>query len=152
MRILCLDIGTRRIGLAATDPIGLTAQPLGVIERRGGTDDFEAVAGKCRDLEVELLLIGLPLDEEGGEGEQARKVRRYASRLADYLRAHGLDMPIEMWDERYSTAQAEERLISADVSRRRRGEVIDKMAATVILEDYLSAVEAQPTSDEGAQG
>lgn len=152
MRILCLDIGAKRIGMAATDPLGLTAQPLGTIERRGGTADFEDVAERCRDLEVELLLIGLPLDEEGGEGEQARKVRRYSSKLAQYLKERGLDMPIKMWDERYSTATAEERLISANVSRQRRGEVIDKMAAAVILEDYLSTVEAQPGSDEGAQG
>lgn len=152
MRILCLDIGTKRIGLAATDPLGLTAQPLGVIERRGGTKDFEAIAAKCEELEVELLLIGLPLDEEGREGEQAGKVRRYASRLERYIREHGLDTPIEMWDERYSTARAEERLISADVSRAKRGRVIDKMAATVILEDYLSTIDSQPGSDEGALG
>lgn len=152
MRILCLDIGTRRIGMAASDPLGLTAQPLGVIERRGGTKDFEVIADRCRELGAELLLIGLPLDEEGEEGPQAEKVRGYASKLKDYLRGHDLDMPIEMWDERYSTARAEERLIAADVSRARRREVIDKMAAVVILEDYLSSLETQPGGDEGALG
>ena len=152
MRILCLDIGTKRIGMAASDPLGLSAQPLGVIERRGGSKDFEEIAARCEELDVDLLLIGLPLDEEGGEGKQAQKVRRYSSKLGEYLRARGLDTPIEMWDERYSTARAEERLIAADVSRRRRGEVMDKMAAAVILEDYLSTIEAQPGGDEGALG
>jgi len=152
MRILCLDIGTKRIGMAASDPLGLTAQPLGVIERRGGIKDFEEIANRCRELGAELLLVGLPLDEEGGEGPQAEKVRGYVSKLREYLRGHELDMPIEMWDERYSTARAEERLLAADVSRARRREVIDKMAAVVILEDYLSSLETQPGGDEGALG
>jgi putative Holliday junction resolvase len=152
MRILCLDIGTKRIGMAASDPLGLTAQPLCVIARRGGAKDFEEIARRCRELDAELLLVGLPLDEEGGEGPQAEKVRGYAAKLKDYLAEHDLDMPIQMWDERYSTAKAEERLIAADVSRARRREVIDKMAAVVILEDYLSSLETQPGGDEGALG
>lgn len=137
MRILCLDIGSKRIGVAVSDPMGWTAQPVKVLDRRGGARDFEAIALLCRELQVERIVVGLPLDAEGGEGKQAAKVRAFAERLSRSLAAAGIAAPVEFWDERYSTATAEERLIEADVSRVRRREVIDKMAAAVILEEYL---------------
>jgi putative Holliday junction resolvase len=152
MRIVCLDIGTKRIGVAASDPLGITAQPQGVLARKGGESDFERIAEICRQREAELLLIGMPLDAEGDEGAQAEKVKRYAVRLEAYLKSHGLDLRLELWDERYSTAEAEARLISADVSRTKRKRVIDKMAAVVILEDYLSTINASPSNDEGTRG
>lgn len=149
MRIVCLDIGSKRIGVAATDPLGLTAQPQGVLERRGGETDFERIMKICRERDAELLLVGVPLDAEGEEGAQAEKVRGYAAKLENYLRARGLALPLAFWDERYSTAEAEARLISADVSRTKRRRVIDKMAAVVILEDYLTANENSVSDDEG---
>ena len=152
MRILCLDIGSKRIGMAATDPLGWTAQGIGVLPRRGDAKDFEAIVAHCRELAAELLLVGLPLDEEGGNGPQAERIRAFALRLRSHLRDARLEIPIEFWDERYSTALAEERLIEADVSRKRRREVIDKMAAVVILEDYLEVHAPASGDDEGALG
>ena len=139
MRILCLDKGTKRKGMAASDPMGWTAQPLGVLTRRGGSRDFESIADEVRKLGADMVLVGLPLDAEGGEGPQAVKVRAFALRLEAHFREAGIGARMEYWDERYSTATARERLIEADVSRARRRRVIDKMAAAVILEDYLRA-------------
>ena len=152
MRILCLDIGSKRIGLAASDPMGWTAQGVGVIERRGDDRDLDAIADKARELDAKLILMGLPLDEEGGVGPQAEKVKRFAARLAAHIEARGLDIPLEMWDERFSTAIAEERLLEADVSRRKRRRVIDKMAAVAILQDYLDSKDAPADDGEGYLG
>lgn len=151
MRILCLDIGTKRIGLATSDPLGLTAQGIGVLARKGDARDFEAIAEKCQELNAQLILVGLPLDEEGEIGPEAAKIKAFSERLQAYLSRRGMDIPFKMWDERYSTVQAEERLIAADVSRAKRKKVIDKMAAVVILEDYLSTMPS-PEGDEGALG
>ncbi len=149
MRILCLDIGSKRIGVAATDPMGWTAQGQGVIIRRGDERDFEAVAEYCRDLEPQFILVGLPLDAESERGPQAKKVEGFVDRLKRYLGEHDIDLPVTYWDERYSTAEAEQRLIDADVSRAKRRAVIDKMAAVVILEDYL---DVHPLSDDSEGG
>ncbi|MFA4973097.1 MAG: Holliday junction resolvase RuvX [bacterium] len=152
MRILCLDIGSRRIGVAASDQLGITAQGIGVIERRGDAKDFEAIIQRAQELEASLLLLGIPLDEEGWMGPQAEKVQAFADRLKQAMARGGLDIPVEMWDERYSTAVAEQRLIDADVSRQKRRKVIDKMAAVAILQDYLDS-KALPSDDgEGYLG
>jgi len=152
MRILCLDIGSKRIGLAASDPMGWTAQGVGVIQRKGGVEDLDEIAGRVRELAAELILVGLPLDEEGRVGEQASKVKRFVERMASHLGSLDIDIPIEMWDERYSTATAEQRLIEADVSRLKRRRVIDKMAAVAILQDYLDSKAAASESGEGFLG
>lgn len=141
MRILCIDIGSKRIGIAASDPLGLIAQPIEVVIRKGGVRDFDLIIDICRKLETKLIVVGLPLDAEGRVGSQAEKVEAFVARFKKQMSSVGLDLPIEFWDERYSTATAEVRLIEADVSRSRRQEVIDKMAAVVILEDYLKAHE-----------
>ncbi|MFH1829243.1 MAG: Holliday junction resolvase RuvX [Pseudomonadota bacterium] len=151
MRILCLDIGTKRIGMAASDPLGLIAQGMGVLARRGDQRDFEAISKKCQELDAQLILVGLPLDEEGQVGPQAAKVNAFSEKLKAYMRKQGIDIPFKMWDERYSTKEAEGRLIAADVSRAKRKKVIDKMAAVVILEDYLSMI-PDPEGEEGALG
>ena len=151
MKILCLDIGTKRVGVAASDPMGWMAQPIEVLVRRGGRKDFDAIAALVRELAADRIVVGLPLDAEGEAGPQAEKVKRFAERLGAHLKAADIDVPIELWDERYSTATAEARLIDADVSRQRRREVIDKMAAAVILEDYLRAHEP-PDAGKGAEG
>lgn len=141
MRILCLDIGEKRIGVAVSDPLCLTAQGLKVIERRGDKKDFPAIEELCRELSVELILVGLPLDEEGGEGKAAGKTRKFSERLALHLKNSGVKIPFEFWDESYSTEVAENFLIDADVGRKKRRLVIDKMAAVVILTDYLAGKE-----------
>ncbi|MFA4875372.1 MAG: Holliday junction resolvase RuvX [bacterium] len=152
MRILCLDIGSKRIGVAATDPMGWSAQGIAVIERRGGAADLDEIEQRCRELEADLLLVGLPLDAEGGVGPAAAKVQAFAEKLRSHLAKDGIDIPMEFWDERYSTVEAEERLIAADVSRAKRKRVIDKMAAVAILEDYLASHAGPASDDEGAIG
>lgn len=139
MRIVCLDIGTKRIGVAATDPLCISVQGIRVIDRRGGRRDLVEIEGVCRELGVERLVIGLPLDEEGGSGPAAKGVEAFAKRLGEHLLSEGLRIEIEMWDERYSTSEAEARLISFDVGRKKRRRVIDKMAAVVVLEDYIES-------------
>lgn len=139
MRVICLDIGTKRIGVAATDPLGISVQGIKVIERRGGGRDLAEIESLCRELGAERLVIGLPLDEEGGSGPAAKKIEVFAKRLGEYISSKGITIEIEMWDERYSTSEAEARLISFNVSRQKRRRVIDKMAAVVVLEDYLES-------------
>lgn len=152
MKVLCLDIGSKRIGVAASDPLGLIAEPLTVIIRRGDDRDIENIAVLCSEHETGKIVVGIPLDQEGGEGAAARKIRKFADKIAAYFKSHNVNISIEFWDERYSTRTAEERLIDADMSRSRRREVIDKMAAQVILEDYMSAHEAGADDGEGVDG
>jgi len=149
MRILCLDIGSKRIGLAKSDPMGIAAQGLCVIERRGGGRVFDEIIRHVRELEAGLIVVGLPMDEEGGIGPQAAKVSAFTARLKQAMAAAGLDTPFQMWDERYSTATAERRLIEAGVSRQRRRQVIDKMAAAAILQDYLDTRVSDSHGEEG---
>ncbi len=150
MRILCLDIGSKRIGVAASDPMGWTAQGVCVIERRGA--ELGEISDLCRDMEVDLLLIGMPFDENGEKGLAAKKVDAFIAKLKGHLLDDGLDIATEVYDERYSTAIAEERLIDADVSRAKRRKVIDKMAAMVILEGYLRERGSPDEYGEGVKG
>lgn len=137
MRILCLDIGSKRIGVAVSDPMGWTAQPLGVIVRKTKMRDFDEIFKYIRQTEAQKLLIGIPLASDGGIGTAAKKVLDLAKEIEAFLKEKGCSIPIETWDESYSTVEAETHLIGADVSRKKRRKVIDKMAAVMILKDYL---------------
>ena len=133
MRIMGLDFGDKRIGVAVSDPTGLIAQGLAVLERG---KSLKADLLRVRDLaeknEVETIVIGLPRNMDGSLGPQAEKVRMFGQKLAGLL-----DLPVKYWDERLTTMAAEKLLIQADVSRARRRKVIDKMAASLILQGYL---------------
>ena len=133
MRIMGLDFGDKRIGVAVSDPTGLIAQGLEVLERG---KSLKADLLRVRDLaeknEVETIVIGLPRNMDGSLGPQAEKVRMFGQKLAGLL-----DLPVKYWDERLTTMAAEKLLIQADVSRARRRKVIDKMAASLILQGYL---------------
>ena len=134
MRIAALDVGEARIGVAVSDELGITAQGIGVVRRVGGRRDMEALAALLAPYGPERLVVGLPLTLGGSEGPQAVKVRRFAERAAAHL-----GVPLEFWDERLTTVAAERVLLEADVRRRRRREVIDQVAATLILQGYLAA-------------
>ena len=136
-RILCLDVGDKRIGLAVSDTFGWTAQGLSTITRRQDKQVFDAISKICREYEVEHVIVGLPLNQEGELGPQAKKVENFRHGLENSLHEEGMFIPVEGIDERYSTKEAEERLLEHDVSRAKRKKVIDKMAAVVILESYL---------------
>jgi len=132
MRILALDIGSKRIGVAVSDPMGWTAQGITTWRRKGSQDDQEAIVRWVADYGVEEILIGLPLQMSGEEGIQAASVRGFAETLKKRI-----VLPIRFWDERLTTVSAEKGLLEADLSRAKRREVIDKVAAVLILQSYL---------------
>lgn len=132
MRWLGLDLGEKTIGVAVSDEGEVVATPLRTLARQGGDRDLEAVAAVMREVGAGSVLVGLPLEMEGGEGDAARGVRRFGERLAAHL-----GCPIHYWDERFSTVQAERALLEADMRRRRRKQVIDQVAATIILQSFL---------------
>jgi putative pre-16S rRNA nuclease len=133
MRVAALDVGEARIGVAVSDELGITATGIGVVERVGGRRDLDALMTLLAPYEPDRVVIGLPLNMNGSEGPQAVKVRAFAARVGEHM-----GLPVEFWDERLTTVAAERVLVEADVSRRRRRQVIDKVAATLILEGYLS--------------
>lgn len=132
MRIAALDVGDARIGVAVSDELGLTAQPLGTVHRVGGLRDLEALARLLAAYTLDRLVVGLPLDMAGREGTQATRVRSFATRAAEHL-----GVPVDFEDERWTTVQAERTLLDADVARRKRRQVVDRVAATIILQAYL---------------
>jgi len=130
-RVMALDVGDRRVGVAVSDPTGTLATPHTVIQRRSKAEDFATVARLAAELDVELVVVGLPLTLDGEIGPQARRVTRYTQALAETI-----DVPVEFHDERYSTVTADELLME---SSRKRRVPIDAAAAAVILQDYLES-------------
>ena len=137
MNSIGLDFGEKRIGVAAADPLGLTARPVMVIERASLDEDIARIAAIVQQRRAERIVLGLPLNMDGTVGPQARRVRRFAARLK---RALGLE--IVLWDERLTTVEAEavgQELAPAPRERERRRRRRDAVAAAVILQDYLEA-------------
>jgi putative Holliday junction resolvase len=132
VRILALDVGTKRIGLAVSDPLGITAQGLGVLERKDWDRDLARLLEIARPYQVQEILVGLPRHMDGRPGEMAEEILALARALAEALGAR-----VATWDERLSTVEAERVLIQADMSRKRRRRVLDKVAASIILQAYL---------------
>lgn len=130
-RILGLDVGAKRIGVAVSDELGLCAHPVTVLERRGTARDVEQVRELARRYETGRVVVGLPLECDGTVGHRAERVRV----LVEALRGAGLD--VAECDERFSTVEAEATLLEADLSRAKRKQVIDRAAAAVILDRYL---------------
>jgi len=131
-RVLGIDLGSRRIGVAVSDGLGLTAQPKATIARHGGVRDIDAIAAAVKDSDADRIVLGLPIDPEGGEGPAARRARDFAGKLHA-----ALGLPVELVDESFSTVEAEAVLLAADVSRAKRKLVVDKLAAAVILQRWL---------------
>ena len=131
-RILGLDVGDVRIGVAVSDPLGIIAQPHSVVKCSGLNNDIAAVAGLVMETEAVRVVVGLPLNQEGKTGPQAEKVLTFI----EQLRA-AVNVEIVTQDERFSTAAAQRMLIQANVSRKGRKQVIDKIAAHHILQTYL---------------
>lgn len=143
MRILGLDLGSKTIGVALSDELGYTAQPLTVLTRRGGNRDLEAVAALVREYEARQIVLGLPLNMNGSLSPAAEQVQAFGERLAEFVTTSDLKAEVVYWDERWSTVTAERVLIQADLSRSRRKKVIDKLAASVILQGYLDRLAVQ---------
>ncbi len=147
MRYLGLDLGSRTIGLALSDRLGFTAQPIETW-RRDGTlaEDLEHLRRLCEANEVDEFVLGLPLDGAGEVGRQARKVLEFARVLEETL-----GRPVRTWDERMSTRAVQRVLIDADVRRSKRKDVVDKLAAAYILQGFLdsAARERRESEEEG---
>ena len=134
MRIFGLDIGETRIGVAVSDPTGSVATPLAVIDARKALGDGQELRRLAQDYEVELLVAGLPLSLDGGEGPQAVRVRGAAERLAAFT-----GLPLEFTDERLSSTEARRSMTAAGVSDRDKRGSVDMVAAAIFLQSYLDA-------------
>ncbi|MBN1138482.1 MAG: Holliday junction resolvase RuvX [Anaerolineae bacterium] len=139
MKLLALDVGERRIGVAVSDETGLIATPLMTIRRASRVEDFARVAGLIREQQAQGVVIGHPLNRDGSAGPQARRVERYAEALGVALHGEGLAVSVILWDEYLSTRQAEEVLAGAGRRSRVRRAGLDAAAAAIILRDYLEA-------------
>ncbi|HAN95464.1 MAG: Holliday junction resolvase RuvX [Limnochordia bacterium] len=134
MRVLGLDVGEKTIGVAVSDPLGWTAQGLAVVRRRSLAEDFAALRAFVQEYDVEKFVVGLPRRTDGSFGPEAEKIYAFAAELE-----REFALPVEYWDERFSTAAAQRILLEGDVSRAKRRKVIDKVAAAVILQAYLDS-------------
>ncbi|MCL6631049.1 MAG: Holliday junction resolvase RuvX [Alicyclobacillus herbarius] len=132
MRALGIDYGRARIGVAVSDPTGLLAQGLTVLERKSDDEAAEAIARLVLEYGAEMVVVGLPRKTDGTLGERAEACQAFAKRLANRL-----DTPVELYDERFTTVAAERMLIDAHVRRDKRRKVVDKLAAAVMLQGWL---------------
>jgi len=133
-RVLAIDFGTKRLGVAVSDEAGIVGMPLATVDRVGRRADVALVAEIVKEKDVDHVVVGLPLNLDGTPGTYADDARRFGTALES-----ACEVGVTYWDERLTTAEAERLLIGFDVSRRKRRKVIDKLAATLILQSYLDA-------------
>lgn len=135
MRILGLDIGDRTIGVSVSDPLGMTAQGITTIRRKNSDEDIEQLTKICNSYNIELIVSGLPKNMNGTLGPQSQKVIEFC----DLIKGR-IDIPIKMWDERLTTVAANRAMLEADMSRKKRKKLVDKIASTYILQGYLDSI------------
>lgn len=133
---MALDVGSRTIGIACSDALLMTAQGIETIRRTSLENDFNRLRELISEYEVHELVVGMPKNMNGTKGERAEKTEEFVEKMKTVI-----DLPVTFWDERLSTVMAERQLIAADVSRKKRKGVIDKMAAVVILQGYLDRLQ-----------
>ena len=133
-RILAIDYGSRRMGLAVSDPLGITAQGLDTLERKNKRSDFARLERTLRQYEVREIVVGYPLRMSGEAGTQSEKVAEFAKALRQEF-----ELPVHLWDERLTSAEANRVLREADISVRKRAAAVDRMAAVLILQSFLEA-------------
>lgn len=149
-KLLAVDVGLARIGVAVCDPLWLTVRPLTVIQRRSRREDFVQLAALMKAQAATGLICGLPLNMDGTEGAQAQTVRKWAERCAYAMRVElGQPIPLIFWDERLSTFDAQE-VLTTHGAQRGEPSADDAAAAAVILQRYLAAQRAGETTDYGA--
>jgi len=134
LRKLGLDFGDKRIGVAVSDALGITAQGKGYISRTDLKKDLEIIKDYIKKYSIGEIIVGMPRNMDGSYGPRAEKTQEFVNFLNNNLK-----ISIKTWDERLSSKEAERVLIKADMSRKKRKEVIDKMAASLILDSYLKA-------------
>ena len=134
MRILALDVGTRKIGIAISDALSITAQPLETLIRKSKKADFQPIKEIVCDMGVSKIIVGLPLNMNGTPGFRAKEIYSFVEKLKEEIK-----IPVQLWDERLSTLEANRILLQADMSRRKRKKLDDKIAAQLILQSYLDS-------------
>lgn len=133
-RVLGLDVGSRRIGIAVSDPLGITAQGLATLQRKNKRHDFDYLARLIREYEVKEIVVGLPLRMSGAEGTQSEKMRAFAGELQKKF-----GLPVHLFDERLTSAEANRFLRETELSIERRGKAVDRMAAVLILQAWMES-------------
>jgi putative Holliday junction resolvase len=133
-RILAIDYGARRMGLAVSDPLGITAQGLETLERKNKRSDFARLEKTIREHKVREIVLGYPLRMSGEAGTQSQKVAEFAEELRQRFL-----IPVHLWDERLTSAEANRLLREAELSIRKRAQAVDRMAAVLILQSFLQA-------------
>ena len=133
-RVLGLDVGSRRIGMAISDPLGLTAQGLPTLQRQNKRLDFEQLAKIVNDYQISEIVVGYPLRLSGMEGIQSEKMQLFAEELRKKF-----GLPVHLWDERLTSTQANRLLRETDLSIKKRGQAVDRMAAILILQNWMEA-------------
>jgi putative Holliday junction resolvase len=133
-RILAVDYGEKRIGLAVSDELGITASPLMTLTRRSDEEAIQQIAQLVSRLKVKQIVVGLPRRTDAQEGEMERKVKAFAEKLKQ-----AVSVPVALFDERFTTRIAEQVLLEADLSRRKRKQVRDRLAAVILLQSFLEA-------------
>lgn len=151
-RLLGLDVGSKTIGMAVSDPLGITAQGLTTYRRQNKRLDFAALAKVIADYGVVEIVVGFPLRMSGAEGIQAEKMKLFAEELKGRTR-----LPVHLWDERLTSAEANRLLRETEMSIKRRGEVVDRMAAVLILQSWMEhrggvGRESPSSNHEGGEG
>lgn len=142
MKILAIDWGWARYGLAVSDDLGLTAQGLGTFARGNEAQMLDGIAEHVRSLGVEAIVVGLPIKLDGSDGSSAEAARAFGKALEDRFR-----LPVHLWDERLTTLAAERMLVGAGVRRRARRGLVDQVAATLILQGFLDRQRAAARHD-----
>lgn len=142
-RILALDLGKKRIGLALSDPLGITAQGLDTLQRTNIREDMAALARLIDGHGVTMVLIGNPLHMSGDESRQSAHAREFAARIEERVR-----VPVQFWDERLTTVEAQRVLHESGISSRKRARSVDRLSAVILLESYLDSLK-WANGDEG---
>lgn len=137
-RVLGLDIGSRRIGVAVSDPLGITAQGLETLHRKTKKHDFSHLHRVIREYQIKEIVVGLPLRMSGAEGIQAEKIQAFAEELRKHFK-----LPVYLWDERLTSAEANRLLRETDLSIGKRGQAVDRIAAILILQGWMERRTAQ---------
>ena len=140
-RVLALDLGKRRIGVAVSDLLGLTAQGLATLERTNIREDLARLARLVEEKEVSLIVVGNPIHMSGREGRQAEWAKEFGERLRKHT-----GLPVRYWDERLTSAEAQRVLRASGISSRKRARAVDRLSAVLLLESYLDSV---ATLEEG---
>jgi putative holliday junction resolvase len=135
VRILALDLGKKRIGLAVSDPLGITAQGLPTLQRTNKRADLAALEAVVREWSVDRILLGNPKNMGGSEGRQSAWVHEFAEALQQ-----ATSLPIEFWDERLTTVEATRVLRSSGISIAKRAAAVDRLSAVILLQSYLDSL------------